>query len=146
MGKERSVHRLTVDEVHRLAGEEVEPVAVRFVKWDAHLVLRGRKAHDGLHQHALALLNVLAHGVQVCGKVDACGEEALFLLALALTVELLPPLCHEAERRLEAGEQLHLLAMTVKLVAHGGVLPGGVAVIAARAELHHLLRAAHEFI
>ena len=31
-------------------------------------------------------------------------------------------------------------------MAHGGVLPGGIAVIVFRAERHHLLRTAHEFI
>ena len=146
MGEQRPVHGLTVDEVHRLSRKEVEPVAIRFVKGNDHLVLRGRKAHDGLHQHTLALLDVLAHRVEVCGEVDARWEKALFLLALALAVELLPPLGHEAERGLEAREKLHLFALTVELVAHGGVLPGGIAVIVFRAERHHLLRAAHEFI
>ena len=146
MGEQRSVHGLTVDKVHRFAGKEVEPVAVRLVEGDNHLLFRGCEAHDRFDQRALALLDVLAHGVKVCGEVDARGEEALFLLALALAVELLPPLGHEAERGLEAREQLDLLALTVELVAHGGVLPRGIAVIVFRAERHHLLRTAHEFI
>ena len=49
MGEQRPVHGLTVDEVHRLSRKEVESVAIRFVKGDDHLLLRGRKAHDGLH-------------------------------------------------------------------------------------------------
>ncbi len=144
MGEERAVHRLTVDEVHRFALEEVQAVAVDVVVRDGELVGIGGEADDGLQQRALALLDILAHGVQVGGEIDAGGEEALALLALALAVELLPPLRHEAERRLEAGEQFDLFTGAVELVAHGGVLPRGVGVVRDLAERFHLPRAGEQ--
>ena len=49
------------------------------------------------NREPLPLLDVLTHGVQVRGELHAGGEEALVLLALALAVELLPPLRHEPE-------------------------------------------------
>ena len=54
------------------------------------------------------------------------GEDADAVFALALAVELLPPLGHETERRLVAGENLGRLSELVQVLARGGILPGGV--------------------
>ena len=144
VGEERAVHRLTVDEVHGFALKEVQAVAVDVVVRDGELVGIGGEADDRFQQRALALLDILTHGVQVGGEIDAGGEEALALLALAFAVELLPPLRHEAERRLEAGEQLDLFTGAVELVAHGSVLPRGVGVVCDLTERLHLPRAGEQ--
>ena len=70
MGEQRPIHGLTVDEVHRLSRKEVEPVAIRFVKGDDHLLLRGRKAHNGLHQHTLARIEVSGYDVGAVGTYE----------------------------------------------------------------------------
>ena len=132
--------------MERLAREEVQTVAVHVVVRHDHLLVVGIEAHHGLEHQALALLDVLAHGVQVGGEVNARGEETLVVLALALAVELLPPLRHEAERRLKAGEQFRLLAGAVKCAADRGILPRGVGEIVGAAELHHVGGAAHKLV
>ena len=85
-----------------------------------------RKAHDGFHQHPRSLLNVLTHGVQVGGELDGGGEDADAVLALALAVELLPPLGHEPEARLVACENFDGVALRIELLARGSVLPCGI--------------------
>ena len=106
----------------------------------------GGKADGGLQHQPLALLEVLAHGVEVRRELHAGGEEALALLALALAEELLPPLAHEAEGGLVAAEDLHAAARAVEAVAGGGVAPGGVGEVLGLADLAHLLRAGEELL
>ena len=80
-------------------------------------------AQHGLPDGALALLDPLSHGVEVGREVARRGEDALMILALALSIELLPPLGHEMELRLEVGHDLDLLArLLVERVAHGCIL------------------------
>ena len=64
--------------------------------------------------------------MQVCVVFDGGGENADAVFTLALAVELLPPLGHEPERRLIAGEDLGRLAELIQVLARGGVLPRGV--------------------
>ena len=147
MGQQRAVHGLTGDEVHILAHQEVEAVAVGGIEGHLHLVFGGAEAHHGLEEVALTLLDVLTHGVEVSGELHAGGEETLVLLALALAVELLPPLGHEAEAGLVSGQHLDLIAGAVQGRAACGILPCGVGgVVGLGAGLHHLGSAAHEGI
>jgi len=55
------------------------------------------EGHHRLQQVPLAVLEVLADGVQIGGELQPRWEQALTVLALALGVELLPPLAEEAE-------------------------------------------------
>ena len=144
MGQSHRPQSLLSHEGEVLPGEEVEPVHVLRIIGDGELTLGLLKAHHRLHEDALPLLNVLAHGVQVGGKLHAGGEDALAVLAFALAVELLPPLGEEAEGGLVAGQQLHLLAALIQGVAGGGVLPGGVVLSALGQGLHGLGSAGHQ--
>ena len=144
MGQQGALHGPVPDEVQGLARQEVQPVAVRLVRRDCQLSVGGTQAHHGLKHQALALLDVLAHGVEVRGELHAGGEEALALLALALAEELLPPLRHEPERRVIAGQELNGPARPVQLVPDGGVPPGRAPEGSLGAGLHHLRRSLHQ--
>ena len=82
--------------------------------------------------------------MQVGGVLQAGREQTLVLFALALAVELLPPLGKEAEGGLVASQHLHLLAGAVQSVAGGGILPGGVIQAAHGQLFHSLAGTAHE--
>ena len=60
--------------------------------------------------------------MQVCGEDNGCREQALAVLALALAVQLLPPLVHERVARLVADHHFGRLALIVKNVANGSIL------------------------
>ena len=111
---------------HILSSKIVQAVRV------AHLKRNGIAAHgpikpdDSLHERAGAVLYILPHGVQVGGELDRGGVDADTDFALALTLKLLPPLCHEAEGGLVAAEYLNAAAVAVHMLPCGGVLPGGV--------------------
>ncbi len=79
-------------------------------------------ADDSLEDGALALLNPLAHRVEVGGEVNAGGIDTQVVLALALAIELLPPLCHEVQFGLVVGQNLYLLASLVERIASGCIL------------------------
>ena len=145
MGQQRAVHGLLADEVHALARQEVQAVAICLVVGDGVLVLRRAEAHHRLKEMALALLDILPHGVQVGGELHAGGEQTLALLALGLAVQLLPPLGHKPEAGLIGRQDLDLLAAAVQLVPGGGVLPRGVGThVRRRAGVHHLAGAVHQ--
>ncbi len=93
---------------------------------DTQLVVDVGHGDDGLEDGALAVLNPLAHGVEVGGEVDGCGEDALVVLALALAVELLPPFCEVVESGVVVDENLDLLAGAVEGVACGGIYLGAL--------------------
>ena len=143
MGQDHRPHSLLSHEGQRLAGQEVEPVHILRVVGDEELPLGGELDHRLQHE-ALALLDILAHGVEVGGILHAGGEQALALLALALAVELFPPLGEEPEAGLIAGQQFHLLAPLVQGVAGGGILPSGVVRTGDGQCLHGLGRAVHQ--
>ena len=86
--------------------------------------------------------------MQVGGEDAACGEQALVVLALALTEQLLVPLVHEGEVRLIALEDLDALALAVQDVADGSILVSvvvgaedGEALHGVGCALHHLVDA-----
>ena len=64
--------------------------------------------NDRLEQRALAVLDILAHRVQVGRQRDAGREDALALLALALAVELFPPLVDILQLRLVAEPRISI--------------------------------------
>ena len=144
MGQQGAPHGLLGHELEGLAGEEVEAVHVVGVVGNGDAPAGLGELHHGLQQDALALLDVLAHGVEVGGELHAGGEEALALLALALAVELLPPLGKEAEGGLIAHQQLGGLAGLIEGVTGGGILPGGVVQAGDSQGLHGLGGAPHQ--
>ena len=64
--------------------------------------------------------------MQVGREVYACGEDTLLVLTLALAVELLPPLTHKVQLRLEVYHDLDLLTALVETIAYGSILCCGV--------------------
>ena len=112
-----------VDLIHTLSGEEVETVEVLIVMREVELAVGSLYRDDCLVDRALAILNPLAHRVQVGGEVARCGEDTLAILAFALTVELLPPFGDKVELGLIVDHNLNLLAtFIVESVAHGSIL------------------------
>ena len=138
------LHGLFVDVAHLAAGQVVEPVEILVVGRDGDGRSGVVKEDNGLLQHADAVLDILAHGVQVRRQVDGGGEDALAVLALGLAVELLPPLRHEAERGLVGGQNFNILAVRVQGLAAHGVLPRGAVYAGTERILALGLRAAHE--
>ena len=112
--------------INVLAGKVVEAVEVLLVGGDGEAVARGLHGDDRLEDGAFALLNPLAHAVEVGAEIDAGREDALALLTLALAVELFPPLADVVELRLEVDENLNLLASGVKGVTGGSILGSDV--------------------
>ena len=108
------------------AGNIVQAVCVVIGSGNGVGVTGMGEADDGFHQVPRTLLNVLTHGVQVGGEFHGGGKNTLVVLALALTVELFPPLRHEAEAGLIAAENLNGVALAVQVLTGGGILPGGV--------------------
>ena len=115
-----------VDFVDVTSGKVVQAVEVLLVGRDDEAVARLVHGDDGLEDGALALLNPLAHAVEVGTEVDAGREDALVVLTLALAVELLPPFADVVELGLEVDENLNLLASGIEGVAGGGVLGSDV--------------------
>ena len=113
---------LAVDVRHAAALEEVEAVDIRRVVADDDLVLRLFEQHDGLEEIAATVLNILAHRMQVGREDHGRREQALTVLALALAVELLPPLVHQRVGRLVADHDFGALALVVENIADRRVL------------------------
>ena len=110
-----------VDLVHAAASQVVQPVEVVGVRGDGERALGGVDRNDRLEDRPLALLDPLAHRVEVGGKVDSGGEDAFVVLTLALAVELLPPLANVVQLGVEIGQDLDLLAAAIERLAGGGV-------------------------
>jgi len=79
---------------------------------DVHDLLMAA-TEDRLHQDASAVLDVLAHRVEVCRQVDRVRQYTLLILALTLAVELLPPLGNHRKARLIVCEHFDLLTLAV---------------------------------
>ena len=75
--------------------------------------------------------------MEVGGEFRTGGKQALSVLALAFTEELLPPLSHKAEGGIEAGQQLNGETGPVQLVPQGGVLPRRTLKGIAGTDFHH---------
>ena len=134
--------------VNTLASEEVQSVEVLLVLREEHVAVWLLNADYGLEDGALAFLNPLTHRVQVGGEVARSREDALSVLALALAVELLPPLAHEMELWLIVDHDLNLLSSLIETVAYGCIL--GCRILCVRnvlaASLLHVLCASHELL
>ena len=130
--------------IHGGACQKVQTVPVFPVIGDGELPVGGPQPHHGFKENPAALLNVLPHRVEVGGKFHAGREQALAVLALALAEKLLPPLRHEPEGRVEAGQQLNGESGPVQLVPQGGILPCGTFKGAFSAAGHHVRRAVHQ--
>ena len=109
-----------------LAGHEVEAVQVGVVGRNYDGVLGLFDGDNRLEDGAFAVLNPLAHRVQVGREIDGSGEDSLVVFTLALAVELFPPLGDVVQLRVEVAENLDLLARLVKFVARGSVDRGDV--------------------
>ena len=95
-----------VNLVYAAAGQEVETVEVFLVRGNLQTGVGLLYADNGFKDGALAVLDPLTHRVQVGGEVNACGEDTLAVLALALAIELLPPFAQVVQLRLVVGSSL----------------------------------------
>ena len=86
VGQNRALHCLLVDEGHGAAFQIVKAVHIGRVVAQGDLVLGLVNKHHGFKQLPAAVLDILAHGVQVCGEHHAGREQALLVLALALAI------------------------------------------------------------
>ena len=100
VSKNSTLHRLEVNFVHVHAGKEVQTIEVLRIVRDLERTTSLVDNNNCLEEHSLTVLDVLTHGVEVCGVVNAGRENTSAVLTFGLTVELLPPFCHEVERRL----------------------------------------------
>ena len=103
-----------VHKCHGLALEEIKAVDILGIIADEDILFRLVKEHNGLKERAAALLNILAHGMQIRGEHNGRREQALVILALTLTEELLPPLVHHRNSRLIADANLRLFPTAVQ--------------------------------
>ncbi len=84
---------------------------------------------EGLRERPHPVLHVLPERVEVGRVLDGDRKHARPVLALALAVELLPPLPDAPQARLEDGEQVGRLADVEEGAAHARVLDGDVVVL-----------------
>ena len=122
MHENGALKRLPVDEAHGLAREEVQTVHVGGIGAEGDFLLALVKENNGLKHSASAVLDILTQRVQVGGEDNACGEDALVILALALAVELLEPLRHHGVGGFIGNHDFHGLALAVEDVADRRVL------------------------
>jgi len=134
-----------VDFAHILAGEEVHSVEVLRVALDRNITIGLFDINNSLEESTLALLDHLPERMEICREHCGGREYTLAVLALALTIELLPPLGKECKRRIISCEHLHLLAGTVEIVANHSILDrivlfdgcGGIYRASISSALHH---------
>ena len=113
--------------LHVLAGKVVQLVQVLGIVADNYAALGFLDLDHGLEHHAVTFLDELAHGVEVGGEVDRCGEDTLLVLALGLAVELLPPFSEILELGIVVHQDLDLLTgLAVKEITHCGIFHGCV--------------------
>ena len=147
MSKQCTVHGRLVDKVHGLSCQIIHAVSILFFLFEDYLCGALIDINDGLHQYAGSVLDELSHGVKVCGKVHGCGEDASPVLALGLSVKLLPPLAYIMEGRLVVRKYLHHLSLSVEHIAECGIKHGIIFMIRLlKAGLSHLCRSLHEHI
>ena len=123
MGVQRAEERLLLHKVEGFSFEIVQAVEIFPIQLNGGLFARRREADDGFKQVAFALLDHLTERMQIGGKFRSYRENALSILALALTEELLPPSAERAERRLIAAEHLNFLPLAVEQIADCRILP-----------------------
>ena len=87
----------------------VEAVEVGFVGRDSELTVGVGYGYYGFKDGAFAVLNPLAHRVEVGCVVDSSRENTLSVLAFAFAVELFPPFSHEVEFGIEVDEDFSFL-------------------------------------
>ena len=121
MGQNSSLHRLAVHHAHILPGQEIQAVEVVCAFFNVQIALRLFDIHHRLEHDARAVLHELAHGMQIGGKNNAGGEQALLVLALALAEKLFVPLVHHREVRLIASHQFHALSLAVQDIARRSI-------------------------
>ena len=126
MGEDRAVHSALVDKVYILACQIVQSVQIHRLFVDDDLFPGLLYIENGLEQDPVAVLDELSHGVQISGQVYGCREDAFLVLALALAVELFPPLRYIVQARLVVCQNLNGLALAQKDISHCRIFHGVV--------------------
>ena len=108
--------------IYALTRQEIETIEVLFVVREAEFVFTLFHRDHRFKDCALTLLQPLTHRVQVRRKIYGSREDTFQFLTLTLPVELLPPLIHEVQFRLEIGQHLNLFPAGVEQIAHGSIL------------------------
>ena len=122
VGQHSAEFSLVVHLADALAGDVVELVEVFVLHRDAELVVRVLDRDHRLEEVAQTVLDVLSHGVEVGAEGDRSGEDALVLLAVALTVELFPPFAEIHQTRLVVHHDFVGKALGVEGLTHHGIL------------------------
>jgi len=147
MSQHSAFERFLVDIGHGAILEEVEAIHIFWIVVDIKLLLRLVNQHDRFKHDTAAVLNVLAHGVQVGGENNRCRENSLLIFTFALAEQLLPPFVHHCKRRLVTDEHFNRFALAVQNIADCGIAVAGVFGKVGIVELIlSLRRALHQFI
>ena len=122
VSEKSSQHSGLLNGVEVNAREEVKTVDVVFIVGDLELYATVFNCDNGLEEVSVTLLNELTEGVEVGGEDYGCGENSSVILALALAVELLPPLVEHFCIVLISYENFGNLTLAVKNVSDSGIL------------------------
>ena len=117
MGNARAQLGHLVDLIDALTSQIVKAVEVGIIVRNHHRVLLSAHTDHRLKYGALTVLNPLAHRVEVGGVVDSGWKQCLVALALALAIQLLPPLGQVMQTGAEIHQYLNLLASAIQRVA-----------------------------
>ena len=77
--------------------------------------------HKGLEERAPPILDVLPERMKVRGQADGCRENTPAALALAFSVELLPPLCQAEQSGAPDSHNFDLFASLIKQMTRSGI-------------------------
>ena len=124
MGQDCSVHGALVYKVHALSCQVVQAVQIHRLLVNEDFLSGCLHIQDCLIHDAAAVLDELAHGVEVCGQIYRCREDTFLVFSLALAVELFPPLRYIVEARLVVRQHFHGFSFSVKDVADSRILHG----------------------
>jgi len=145
MGQDGALGSFVVDLVHVEAGEEIEAVKVLRICGNFDAAAGLFDIDQGLEQLALAILDVLAHRVQVGRIVDTGRENALAVFTFTLAEQLLPPFREEMQAGFVVDHDLDVVALAEQDIAGSRILVAGVLRQFRIAELlHGVLGSAHE--
>ena len=129
MRQNRSVHRALIYKVYGLSGQIIHSVRVLLFLLQNNLRSRFLHIQNRFKQNPRAVLDKLAHGMQIRRQIHSRRENSLLILALAFTIKLLPPLGNIMEAGLIVGHDLDLLSLPQQNIAHRRIHKRGILLI-----------------
>ena len=132
--------------VNALACQEVQTIQVLLIRRHSERGVGLLNRDDSLEDGTFTILNPLTHRVKVGREVNRCREDALAILTLALSIELLPPFTKVMKLGLIVGHNLNLLATLIDGIT-GSSIDGSWVVLTRYIQcalLLHILSTLHE--